>query len=400
MKIGFHYHTPAYQNTHGEIWMEGHHGLFLDSLAAENEEIVCFLHTPLPEEMDRMNYCIKSPNIKLVSLPPHYHAIKRIFSRSTITRNAAKNFHGLDVFILRGPSPLLPSFAFQLVKHKIPYSFLLVGDYLKSLKGAKVSFYKRVLLWIYYSWNKYLQDKFARNCMVVTNSHLIKKEYAALNSNIQSIATTTIHKKDIYLKEPLLSGEKTVHLLYAGRLESSKGLDELLIAIKTLNNNKIDCFLDIVGWEYQNGYVEKLKKRARSFNVEEKITFHGIKPLKESLFNMYKKADIFISPSITSEGFPKTIWEAMAHSVPVIATTVGAIPYYLHDGKNALLVKPRSPHAIAHAVERLAKNRDLRQLITNNALTLVKKSTLESESVRMTTYLKDFVGTNDKTAVQ
>lgn len=380
--------------------MEGHQGLFLDSLARENTSITCFLHTPLPEEMPRMNYRIQCDNIHLVSLPPHYHVTRRLLTRNRMVRAIAFSFDELDVFILRGPSPLLPAFSRQLIKKNTPYSFLLVGDYLKSLRDARVPLYKRAPLWLYYSWNKWLQDRYARDCMVVTNSHLIRREYAFFNRNIQSIATSTIHEADLCRETVRPVHEHApVQLLYTGRIDPSKGLDELLAALQLLQGSGKKYQLHIVGWEYQRGYLAVLKKKARKYGIAGQTFFHGVQPLKKPLFDRYKKADIFLCPSVTSEGFPRTIWEAMAHRVPVIATRVGAIPYYLENNKNALLVDKKSPQQIALAIRRLAENKQLYHTITENALKLAEESTLEIQSLKMTDYLQRFIRSHTDTHV-
>jgi L-malate glycosyltransferase len=64
------------------------------------------------------------------------------------------------------------------------------------------------------------------------------------------------------------------------------------------------------------------------------------------------RADAVIHPS-WSEGFPNAVLEAMAASRPVIATRVGACPDLIRDGETGWLVPPRSPPALAAAIERL-----------------------------------------------
>jgi glycosyltransferase involved in cell wall biosynthesis len=65
--------------------------------------------------------------------------------------------------------------------------------------------------------------------------------------------------------------------------------------------------------------------------------------------------DIFVLPSL-SEGLSSAILEAMATSLPIVATAVGGIPELVEDGDNGLLVAPADPAALARAIERLADN--------------------------------------------
>lgn len=59
------------------------------------------------------------------------------------------------------------------------------------------------------------------------------------------------------------------------------------------------------------------------------------------LNKMYRKAEINAIPS-NHEGFVKTIWEAMANSLPVLATSEGGIPDYLTNYDNAIFVEPKN----------------------------------------------------------
>jgi glycosyltransferase involved in cell wall biosynthesis len=73
----------------------------------------------------------------------------------------------------------------------------------------------------------------------------------------------------------------------------------------------------------------------------------------------YRSSDIFITTSI-SDGTPVSLLEAMASGLPCIATAVGGIPEWITDGKNGILITPRSSEAVADAILRLSKDPDLR----------------------------------------
>jgi glycosyltransferase involved in cell wall biosynthesis len=51
----------------------------------------------------------------------------------------------------------------------------------------------------------------------------------------------------------------------------------------------------------------------------------------------------------------------MAASLPVIATEVGAIPDFVHDGEDGFLVPPRDPAALADRICRVLGDDDLRR---------------------------------------
>jgi len=72
-------------------------------------------------------------------------------------------------------------------------------------------------------------------------------------------------------------------------------------------------------------------------------------------FQYMRSFDIFVLPSL-SEGLSSAILEAMASSLPIVATRVGGIPELVTDGENGLLVAPADPAALALAIQRLAEN--------------------------------------------
>ena len=72
------------------------------------------------------------------------------------------------------------------------------------------------------------------------------------------------------------------------------------------------------------------------------------------------------------EGLPITMLEAMASGLPVIASSVGAIPDVIHDGKNGFLLEAGDYEALAARILVLAKDKKLRQEMAENNITLIK----------------------------
>lgn len=70
--------------------------------------------------------------------------------------------------------------------------------------------------------------------------------------------------------------------------------------------------------------------------------------------------DVFVSSSL-SEGLPLTLVQVGAAALSVVATHAGGTPEIVHDGLNGVLVPPADAPALAHAVERLLDDSDLRE---------------------------------------
>lgn len=74
----------------------------------------------------------------------------------------------------------------------------------------------------------------------------------------------------------------------------------------------------------------------------------------------------FVLSSIR-ESMPLALLEAMAFGLPIVATRVGGIPETLVSGSEGLIVEPRNPEALAHAMETLITDEKTRKELGKNA---------------------------------
>src|SRR5690606_24643552 len=71
------------------------------------------------------------------------------------------------------------------------------------------------------------------------------------------------------------------------------------------------------------------------------------------------RASVFVLPSYYREGVPRSIQEAMALGRPIITTDSPGCRETVVDGKNGVLVPPRNPDALVHAMRRFIDNPEL-----------------------------------------
>jgi len=129
---------------------------------------------------------------------------------------------------------------------------------------------------------------------------------------------------------------------FLGRLDSPKGLIDLLDSMKFLKNKRIRLF--IAGDGPQKKYLKKILKSNK------KIYYLGrVSDLK----SFFRKIDLLVVPSIR-EPFGNVIIESAAHKVPVLASNVDGIPEIITKN-SGYLIQP--------------KDRNLRK-IDQNELTL------------------------------
>ena len=120
-------------------------------------------------------------------------------------------------------------------------------------------------------------------------------------------------------------------LVYIGRLERSKGLQNLLKAISRLNN----VTLSVIG---DGPYLPQLARLVKSLHLSERLIFVG-RVAPEKIPEILSQANVFVYPSLRYEGFPMAVVEAMFCGLPVIASNIGGISDALENGTTGYLIK-------------------------------------------------------------
>lgn len=150
-----------------------------------------------------------------------------------------------------------------------------------------------------------------------------------------------------------------ITILFVGRFETEKGVKELLRAFKllTINYKQLTIRLKLIGEGSLKGWVEEWAKYNQQDNnvTIEQCNYQDIP-------KVYQKADIFVLPSKRTktwqEQFGMVLVEAMASSLPIVATKSGAIPEVV--GKCGLLVEEQDVEGLYKALKRLVENESLR----------------------------------------
>lgn len=147
---------------------------------------------------------------------------------------------------------------------------------------------------------------------------------------------------------------------YLGALFRPKGFIELLRAAALLRDEEPELRFVFAGpWVSDEERAEATELVARE-GLGSIVSFPGVVS-GEAKRDFLREADIFVFPGIQAEGLPLVILEAMAASLPVVSTPVGAIPDAVIDGETGLIVPPGDPAALAAAIRRLASDASLRE---------------------------------------
>ena len=146
-----------------------------------------------------------------------------------------------------------------------------------------------------------------------------------------------------------------VNVLFVGRLEKRKGLRDLVLGFRELQERVERVRLVIVGDGPLRSQVEHLVDRHGLRNV----VLAGYVPLSV-LPRYYASADIACFPATGGESFGVVLLEAMASGLPVVASELPGYLSVVEAGRDALTVRPRSPVELGAALTVLARDPDLR----------------------------------------
>ena len=178
-----------------------------------------------------------------------------------------------------------------------------------------------------------------------------------------------------------VSGPQSV--LFVGRLMRSKGIFDLLEAIKILRTEKnLPVTLSIVG-EGDTHNPDSLSEDELVFFKESGIDYYGY---QSNLAPFYKAATVVCLPSYR-EGLPLVVLEALATGRAVVVTDVPGCKDVVEDGQDGLLVPVRSPRSIAIALEKLLSDSALRKRMATNGRkkieSLFTKEIIKSRLIRV-----------------
>jgi D-inositol-3-phosphate glycosyltransferase len=140
-------------------------------------------------------------------------------------------------------------------------------------------------------------------------------------------------------------------ILFVGRLDPLKGLEQLLKALTLMPGKAIPLLIIVGGDEYSQSRIQALQKIAVELNVQDRISFLGpVDQKKLPLF--YNAADICIIPSYY-ESFGMVALESLACGTPIIATDVGNMRNIISHREAGYLIEDNSPGLLASKITEL-----------------------------------------------
>lgn len=167
-----------------------------------------------------------------------------------------------------------------------------------------------------------------------------------------------------FLPKPSPSRNKSFHLCYVGSISESKGVGDLLKAVKKLKEKSFSIHLDIVGSDHSNFAKDLISK----LNIEDCVKLlgfvsnHMIEPLMH-------QSDLVVVPSRHTypEGFPLVIHHALRACTPIVASDHPMFEGYLQHSVNAMIFPEGNVLSLSNCIAEVLTSVELYERISKNS---------------------------------
>ena len=147
-----------------------------------------------------------------------------------------------------------------------------------------------------------------------------------------------------------------VRIVSVGRAVPKKGYDDLIAALAALPPDLHWRFAHVGG----GSLLADLAARADAVGLGGRGTFLGPKG-QPDILALLREADMFVLPAKEGpdgdrDGLPNVLMEAASQGLAIVATRFAAIPEFLRDGEDGLLVPPGDWAALSNAINLLVRD--------------------------------------------
>lgn len=212
--------------------------------------------------------------------------------------------------------------------YRIPYTLELRGDqdwslaYLK-LRGIRFPRLVRAVMW----WMMSLH--LSKPLAVVGVSKALIRDYPPHNNCPTFAISDNRVPEELYGQERSWKDDSTCRIIICvGRCEAQKNPPGTMRALAKLDEKGFTNWKFV--WVGDGDFEAKTQQLADELGLSDRVNLLGFVPWGPELFAKLRSADLLVLNSI-SEGGPRTAYEGMAVSLPVIGTPVGNIPAVLAE---------------------------------------------------------------------
>ncbi|MEW6379162.1 MAG: glycosyltransferase family 4 protein [bacterium] len=329
---------------------------------------------------------------------PYYSDIYSLYTRGPVIlpqiwRSLKQNLDQWDLVWLPAPHPIGVMAACLCRRKNKPFFFLVRQNLTEQVRHRCRGARRTISIFLVHLL-EWLSQRISRQALIFTVGQEMLSRYRENHPLSFPVIISLVSGQDLQNLEaeyrpgpPLL--HEPIRLLSAGRLDPEKGLPYLIQAVdRLLKEEKRQISLTIIG----RGKEEPLlRQEAEKRGLAAAVKFAGYVKHGPELLSRFREHDVFVLPSLTGEGLPQTILEAMACKLPVIATSVAGIPCFIRDKINGLLIPPADSHALCRAILTLADDAVLRSRIIDGGRQTIASHTLEAEKEKMMIQIRKYL---------
>jgi D-inositol-3-phosphate glycosyltransferase len=142
-------------------------------------------------------------------------------------------------------------------------------------------------------------------------------------------------------------------ILFVGRMDPLKGLEQLLAAMTYMDGEKPLLLMIVGGDGSSRVQVQELKRLAEKLNARDRVKFVG-SVAQSQLPLFYSAADVCVIPSYY-ESFGMVALESLACGTPIVANNVGGMKNIILNDEMGRIVSDNSPHHLAGEISDLIR---------------------------------------------
>ena len=160
----------------------------------------------------------------------------------------------------------------------------------------------------------------------------MEKFFSSNFENIPVVHATVDLDKFLFINKRYTNKKDFMIIGSVGRLNWAKGYDLLIKSLKIVKKNYPNFQMKIAG---DGPYRDKLEHLIDKYSLRNNVSILGELHYNE-IPDFYNSIDLYVQPS-TSEGSPITLKEAMASSLPILASNAGGIPEIIKHNQTGIL---------------------------------------------------------------
>jgi glycosyltransferase involved in cell wall biosynthesis len=179
------------------------------------------------------------------------------------------------------------------------------------------------------------------------------------------IAWDIVHAFSPTSRDPkTLERRQRYEAFYAGSISEVKGIADLIQATARLRGEGVEVHCSIAG----RGDIAAMQALAEQVHVTDLVSFIGV-VANTRVLEMMAEADVVVVPSRKEypEGFPLTLFEAIASRTPIVCSDHPMFVDVMIDGRNASVFRSGDPRTFAAALRRTLTDPVLYRALSTNA---------------------------------